>query len=282
VIPPEEIALVFGHRAVARARPLGKPTPAATAGLWRVETPDDSAVLKLVALRSEGHPRWPAAAYPDQPYYWRREPLAYESGLLVPFGVPRVRACVERADGSIALWLEDGGGSPDWTPPLLGEVARRLGEAQRQLLDPPRRPWLGGGFVREYLRLHGVGDDALLERLEALPQTLCHNDFHPANVLERGLVVDWAYCGLGAPGLDAGVLVADGIADEAFPAELADEVEAAVWDGYLAGLAGAVDEGDVRLAFARGTALRLSWLPRGDRPAWDATIAFLERLASGA
>jgi hypothetical protein len=78
------------------------------------------------------------------------------------------------------------------------------------------------------------------------------------------------------------VLVADGIADEAFPAELAGEVEASVWDGYLAGLAGAVDEGDVRLAFAQGTALRLSWLPRGDRPAWDATIVFLERLASAA
>ena len=59
-------------------------------------------------------------------------------------------------------------------------------------------------------------------------------------------------------------------------------VAAAVLEGYLRGLDGVADEGDVRFAFARGTALRLSWLPRGDRPAWDATIAFLQRLASDA
>jgi hypothetical protein len=190
---------------------------------------------------------------------------------------------VERGDGAVALWLEDGGGSPAWTPERLGAVARGLGAAQRKLLDAPPRPWLAGGFLREYLRLHGVTPEhGLLERLESLPATVCHNDLHPANVLESGLIVDWAYCGLAAPGLDAGVLVADGIADEAFPVEEADEAAAAVWAGYLAGLAGAIDEADVRLAFARGTALRLSWLPRDHRPAWDATIAFLQRLASDA
>jgi len=243
----------------------------------------DSAVLKVIRLAESGDSRWPASPDPAHPYYWRREPLAYESGVIAPFGVPRVRASVERADGSIALWLEDGGSSPAWTPELLGHVARRLGRAQRQLLDPPPKPWLAPGFLREYLRLHGVApEDEVLDRLEAMPQTLCHNDFHPANVLESGLVIDWAYRGLGAVGLDAGVLAADGIADEAFPAEQANDVAAAVLEGYLRGLDGVADEGDVRFAFARGTALRLSWLPRGDRPAWDATIAFLQRLASDA
>jgi hypothetical protein len=93
-------------------------------------------------------------------------------------------------------------------------------------------------------------------------------------------VIDWAYCGLAPAGLDAGVLVADGIADEAFPAEQAAEVAAAVWRGYLDGLGGVFDEDDVRFAFVNGTALRLSWLPRGEKPAWDATIDFLQRLAS--
>jgi hypothetical protein len=99
-------------------------------------------------------------------------------------------------------------------------------------------------------------------------------------VLESGVVIDWAYCGIGAPGLDAGVLVADGIADDAFAVEQADAVAAAVWNGYLEGLDGAFDPEDVRCAFTRGTALRLSWPPRGAKPAWDATIDFLERLAS--
>jgi hypothetical protein len=77
------------------------------------------------------------------------------------------------------------------------------------------------------------------------------------------------------------VLVADGIADEAFPAALAEEVAAAVWDVYVAGLADGGWDGDladVRFAFARGTRLRLAWLPRGARPAWDATVAFLDGL----
>jgi hypothetical protein len=209
--------------------------------------------------------------------------VAYESGLLEPYGAPACRAVVERGEGLVAVWLDAAPEPPAWTPQLLGDVARRLGRAQAA--PPPVVPWLVPGFLREYLRLHDVreGED-VLARLDAQPPTLCHNDLHPGNVLgsHGEVVIDWPYCGLGAPGLDTGVLVADGIADAAFPAEQADEVAAAVWTGYLEGLDEAFDEADVRFAFARGTALRLSWLPRGERPAWDATIAFLERLASDA
>jgi hypothetical protein len=236
-------------------------------------------VLKLIGLDAGPHPRWASREGEDDPYYWRREPLAYASGLLEPFGVPRVRASAERADGSIALWLEDGGDPPAWTPALLGDTARRLGRAQARAATDA--PWLVRGFLRDYLALHTVPpDEGVLTRLDAMPPTLCHNDLHPDNVLESGVVIDWAYCGIGAPGLDAGVLVADGIADDAFAVEQADAVAAAVWNGYLEGLDGAFDPEDVRCAFTRGTALRLSWPPRGAKPAWDATIDFLERLAS--
>lgn len=247
----------------------------------------DVAVLKLLRLDAAPHPRWPSRPDPEDPYYWRREPIAYDSGLLESFGVPRRRACVDRGDGSLALWLDDGGDPPPWTPDLLGSAARRLGRAQAELAaDPPNEPWLARGWLRVYLRLHDVvPDEALLDRLDASTQTVCHHDLHPDNVLGAAAdsIIDWAYCGLGALGLDPGVLVADGIADQAFAAELADEVAERVWDGYLAGLrAGgwSGDEEDVRFAFARGTAQRLAWLPAGDRPEWDATIAFLRRLAS--
>lgn len=209
----------------------------------------------------------------------------YESGVARPFGAPACRAVVERADGSVALWLADEPEVERWTPELLGAVARRLGRAQAA--PAPEEPWLSRRWLRAYLALHDVAPTDVLERLEALPPTLCHHDFHPGNVVgaSADVVVDWAYCGHGARGLDPGVLVADGIADEAFPAGLADEVAEAVWEGYLAGLldggwSGA--EEDVRIAFAQGTALRLSWLPRGERPAWDAAIDFLNRLASDA
>jgi hypothetical protein len=254
--------------------------PAATAGIWRVETADDTAVLKVLqAGAAAGSPRWPASTDPADPYYWRREALAYETGMA--FSAPRVRAVVDRPDGSVALWLDALDEVEEWTPERLGAVARVVGAAQAR--PAPDEPWLAHGWLRAYLSLHGVAADATLERLEAAPPVLCHHDLHPANVLDGNRIVDWAYCGHGAPGTDPGVLVADGIADEAFPAELADEVAAAVWDGYAAGLRDGGWAGDldgVRFAFTHGTRLRLGWLPRGERAAWDETIAFLERLAS--
>jgi Phosphotransferase enzyme family len=262
---------------------LRRTPPAATAGVWYVTAGSDSAVLKVVHDGGSGSPRWPASSDPADPYYWRREPCAYESGLLDPFGAPDCRALVKRDDGSVALWLEAAPEVADWTPEVLAGVARRLGRAQAA--PAPDEPWLSRGWLRAYLALRDVAGTAVLDRLDALPQTLCHHDFHPANVLgaRADVVIDWAYCGLGAIGLDPGVLVADGIADEAFPAELADAACSAVWDGYLAGLRDggwSGDESDVRVAFVHGTTLRLSWLPRGERPAWDATTDFLQRLAS--
>jgi hypothetical protein len=261
-------------------RQLRKTPPATTAGLWHVSSASDSAVLKVLVEGGSGS-RWPSSPDPGNPYYWRREAYVYESGVAAAFGTPTLRAVVERDDGSVALWLEDVPEVAAWTPELLGEVARRVGRAQA--LSPPEDEWLSRGWLRAYLELHGVTDGTdVLARLDALPPVLCHHDLHPANVLRGGVVIDWAYCGLAAAGLDAGVLVADGIADEAFPADRADEVAAAVWRGYLEGLGGAFDEGDVRFAFTHGTVLRLSWLRRGEKPAWDATIDFLERLASEA
>ncbi len=269
-------------------RQLRRTPPAATAGLWHVTARGDSAVLKLVQLaRSET--RWPAEPEETDPYYWRREPLAYESGLLEriePLRAPACRGVFERADGSVALWLEDVPAPPRWTPERLGSVAHRLGRMQAAFAaGPPQERWLSQDWLRRYLVLHDAPDheaDAVFERLDALPQTLCHHDLHPANVLGVAcdVVIDWAYCGLAALGLDAGVLVADGLADGAFAPELSNAVAARVWTDYLAGLrAGGWtgEEAGVRYAFLRGTALRLSWLPRGKSAAFDATIELLDR-----
>ena len=276
--------LVFGPGAsVSATRQLRRTPPAATLGIWRVATASDSAVLKVVG-RGDGHPRWPASTDPAHPYYWRREALAYTSGRLGRLGgglrAPACRAAVERDDGSVALWLEDVPEPSRWTPELLGEVARRLGEAQAVFAaDPPMEPWLSRGWLRLYLELHEITDGGdVLDRLDALPHTLCHHDLHPGNVLggDADVLVDWAYCGLAPLGLDAGVLVADGIADSVLPPELADEAAVEVWVGYAAGLGVRDDLDAIRWAFLRGTALRLSWL-RADNPAWAATIALLDR-----
>jgi thiamine kinase-like enzyme len=176
------------------------------------------------------------------------------------------------------LWLEDGGDPPSvWTPELLAAAAQRLGAAQASLLDVDA-PWLARGWLREYFRLHGLPlDDGVLDRLDRVPQTLCHNDLHPDNLLNTGMLIDWAFCGVGPVGMDAGVLVGDGLSDKRYPPELADLVFHTVWAAYTDGLGR--DDDDVRYGYVQGLR-RLRWLIRGDRPEWDATIDFLERLAS--
>ena len=275
---------MFGTTVAESVEQLRPRALASTVGVWRVSAGGGSAVLKLLRRGATANPRWPSEPGVSDPYHWRREPLAYASDIPAVFGAPRCLGQIERADGSVALWLEDGGRAPEWTAHLLGGVGRRLGRVQAAFAASlPEDDWLSRDWLRAYLAAHGVdAGAAVLEQLDRAPQTVCHHDLHPANLLgpHGEVVIDWAYCGIAALGLDAGVLVADGIADEAFPAADADAVAAAVWAGYTDGLGGAYDLGDVRFAFARGTALRLSWLPRGDRPAWDATIDFLERLAS--
>lgn len=252
---------------------------ASAVGVWRVRAGGQSAVLKLLRLNAGPHPKWPSRPEPDDPYFWLREPAAYESGLLQPFGVPRLLARVDRPDGDVALWLEDGGDPYEkvWTPSLLGSAARRLGAAQRRLLGVDA-PWLAHGWLREYFRLHELPlDDGVLDRLDEIPQTLCHNDLHPDNVLDSGLLIDWAFCGVGPVGMDAGVLVADGLADESYPPEQADEVVDAVWRAYAEGF-GSGDE-DVRYGFVQGIR-RLRWLVHGRSHAWDETIDLIHRLGS--
>jgi hypothetical protein len=288
--PANELEAVFGGAGHVLIESAEEGDPTATAGIWRVRQGSQTAVLKLIRHKPDGNPRWPSAEDPAHPYYWRREALAYTSGLLARFGpglrAPALLGCFERPDGSLALWLED---LPEpegaWTAEHLASVAHRLGVAHAALVqDLPDEPWLARDWLREYLRLHDVLDpeaERVLARLDALPQTLCHNDLHPANVMapERDVIIDWAYVGIGALGLDAGVLVADGVADDVIAAELADTAGDEVWRRYVAGLrdggwGGAED--DVRYAFLRGTSLRLSWLPRGVRPAWDGTVALLD------
>jgi len=253
-----------------------------------------TAVLKLIRLGAAPLPRWPSGPDPSDPYYWRREALVYGSGLLDGLDglrAPRLLALFERQDGSAALWLEDVAESPPWTPERLGAFARRLGRAQAAFARRlPDEEWLPRGFLRRYLQLHEIGGaecEAVLGRLDALPHTLAHNDLHPANVHGDGTVVlDWAFSGVSPLGLDPGVLVGDGIADQAIPAEQADAAGTAVWGGYSAGLRDAGFDGDVdaiRWAFLRGTALRLSWLDPGRaredwmREPWRAASALLTR-----
>lgn len=288
-IPPEEVEAVFGRLEVVAVEPIGHATPAATAGVWRVEADDDRAILKVIHHDRRGNERWPSSDVESHPYYWRREPLAYASKLLDsidPLRAPRCRLCHERADGTVALWLEDVGTHPEWTAGRLRGITYDLGRMQgRMAAGLPDEPWLSRDWLRAYLELRArwvegyrdgpFADEVeriwsrraeILQLVDAAPQTLCHYDFYPANIFgeQETVVIDWAYCGLGAIGLDAGNLIPDAIFDGFVSLADAGQARQAVWDGYVAGLADArfaVEPDDLLRVFLSATALKYSWIP---------------------
>jgi Phosphotransferase enzyme family len=284
--------------------PLGRGVPAATAGVWLVRAGPDSVVLKVVRLAQNSHPRWPAAAEPDHPYYWRREVCAYESGFLarLPAAVraPRLRGRFERTDGSVALWLE-ALPAASGTIEGYGLAARNLGMMQGALAaDLPSERWLSRRWLRAYLdlRLEQTGPrcgerEAVLASVEAGPQTFCHLDFYPENLFadsDETILIDWAYCGIGALGEDPGSFVPDAILDGFVGAERFDELERAVWLGYVAGLADASWPGDeraVRFAFCATPWLKFQWvapalaswkLDEATEARWSAALPLIDRL----
>jgi Phosphotransferase enzyme family len=148
--------------------------------------------------------------------YWKREPLAYQSGILsaLPGGLaaPQVYAVVEHTDQSVWVWLEvitDTAESP-WTLATYGVVAQQFGQFNGAYLTgrpAPTGAWVSHGWLRNYVtayapvieRLpslehhplvsraipaHFVGDlvqlctdrGRLLAALDQLPQTFCHLD----------------------------------------------------------------------------------------------------------
>jgi hypothetical protein len=275
IVLPQEAALVLGDPEIEsleslRPRPLG-----ATVGVWRVRGGGGSAIVKLLRLGASPNLNWRASENPAHPRWWRREPSVYAQGIPDLFEpelrAPRLLHVGERTDGSVALWLEDLGRPASWTVEAVADVARLLGAAQGRLSrDLPNG--LPSGFLRAYLepRLDHLAEpfagnrEAILLRLDQISQTICHFDLHPANVFPgRGgmAVIDWAYCGLGPIGADAGVLASDALADEIIKASEAAALVAAVWAAYSDGLADERLSEEAAEVYALGTALRYAWLP---------------------
>jgi len=275
IVPPEEALAVFGSDDRATVEPL-RPRPlGATVGVWRVTVSGTSAVLKLLRLGAGSNVNWAASPEPGHPRWWRRELFALQDDFLdvlrPELRPPVLLHAADRPDGSLALWLEDLGPPATWTIEALARVAGLLGVAQRRAVS--RLPAaLPRGFLRAYLepRISHLAEpfasqrETILSRLDALPQTLSHFDFHPANIFpaeQITAVIDWAYCGCGPVGADAGVLAADALADEVIPADQAPRLVNAIWEAYRDGLADEALADAAAEVYGLGTALRYAWFP---------------------
>jgi hypothetical protein len=155
---------------------------AATSGIWRIHGPAGSAILKVARLpaANQAPKAWPTSDDPAHWNYWRRESLAYESGLPATAFASSAFASTThastthagtthagggitaaplletraRADGGVELWLADVGGTAgfDWTVPRLARFARELGVAQARWAGRvPGTPWLSRRWLAQYL-----------------------------------------------------------------------------------------------------------------------------------
>ncbi len=199
----------------------------ATGGICRVRGLAGSAILKVARRPAAADPTkaFPAGDEPDHWNYWRREILAYETGLAATaytgggIAAPALLEANIRADEGVELWLADVGGTAgwEWPVPRLARFAYELGVAQAQWAGRvPDVRWLTRRWLAQYLaegprRLTRV-DDAdwdhpsvavwpagvrrRLRELWADPgrltaiagaaeRTLCHLDVWPANLIDQ-------------------------------------------------------------------------------------------------
>jgi hypothetical protein len=274
-VPIAELRAVFGDANVVETESIAQPVPAATFGLWRVRTSNDTAVLKLVGHAIGSNPKWQSGEAPDHWYYWKREALAYESDLLrtLPDGLraPVCRGVFVRPDGTIAIWLEDVGATraSEWTLDRYELAARHFGSLFH---FEPNVDWLSRDWLRAYVSLRRATIDqpwvpALLDALDRMPRALCHFDVHPANLFgdDDGptIAIDWSFVGVGAIGEDVGNLVADAVLDFHLAPDCIDELYERLVRGYGAGLRDAGWSGAdslPRAAMAMTIAAKYAWI----------------------
>ncbi|MGH9114185.1 MAG: phosphotransferase [Acidimicrobiales bacterium] len=161
-VPGDELDVVFADRSAVNLVEALPHTAvaAATAGLYRVHADGRTTIVKVLAPAADAPGFWRPGGSETHWYYWRREAEAYGSGMLATLGgglrAPRCLGVFERADGTVALWLEDlrGTAAPAWPVARYGLAARHLGRAQGEFLSGrplPTQPWLSRGWLRTYV-----------------------------------------------------------------------------------------------------------------------------------
>lgn len=137
---------------------------AGTAGLWRVsgvtagsDPRRYSFVIKRLMPTTAGSARWRVSDAQDDPFYWAREALVYESGFFEGDGKSvRSAQCyvIDDEPPGVSLFLEDVSGrfGSDWSLPDYSVAANLLGTYHRsESLDVDERLSRPNAFFMEYI-----------------------------------------------------------------------------------------------------------------------------------
>ena len=194
-----------------------------TGGVFRVRADGDTAILKVVRRGIDDDPGqlWVSGAEPTHRNYWKREWLAFDSGLLdaLPgrLRAPRTLLTTQHSDDECAIWMADATGrhGQTLTDADYVTIAYDLGTTQGALSvgDLPQHDWLSHRWLRGWVgacerlvatlaedaaladprlaalrplrdRVLALWDarEQLLAIVESAPATVVHCDFWPANL----------------------------------------------------------------------------------------------------
>jgi Phosphotransferase enzyme family len=163
---------------------------AVTAGVLRVRGRADGEDFSIVVKQTHSAPEdpsvlWGSGADESHQHYWKREWLAYASGLLAGLPgrlrAPRLLLAIEPDDGVAWFWIEDVAGMPgaQWQTAQYARAAHDLGTTQGAFAAGrpglPGDPWLSRGWLSDWVATAArswplVDDDAAWrdERLAVL------------------------------------------------------------------------------------------------------------------
>lgn len=144
-----------------------------TGGVYRIRSRDDSLVVKVVRHGVDVDPGglWVAGADPSHRNYWKREWLAFDSGLLdgLPgrLRAPRTLLTTERTDGECWIWMEDVAGrhGPELAVEDYEVIARDLATTQGAYAagaaELPTQGWLSRDWLRGWVEVSGRHVDVI-------------------------------------------------------------------------------------------------------------------------
>jgi aminoglycoside phosphotransferase (APT) family kinase protein len=165
-LDPDDLAQAFGRRVTSyEIEPIDPHLRihSVTGGVYQVRADGEACVIKIVRQGVDATPDelWQSGADVSHRNYWKREWLAFDSGLLATLPgalrAPRRLHTVEHADGDCWIWMEDvqGRTGSAFTPADYAKTAYDLGTTQGAFASGtsqlPDHDWLSRRWLRGWV-----------------------------------------------------------------------------------------------------------------------------------